>query len=168
LTEQFIAGTVGGPFGLKGFVKVRPLSGESDHLLKLHSVLVRQDGKERVLKIEESRLSFPAVLIKFAGVDSPEAAKTLSGAELLVDRQHASPLASDEFYVEDLKGLEVCSEDGEVLGHITDIVEGGGGELAELRLSGGAIKLVPFRKEFFSEISPEKGRLVLLNRWILA
>jgi 16S rRNA processing protein RimM len=158
---------VGGPFGLRGFVKVRPLSGEPDHLLKLQSVLVRQDGKERVLKIEESRPSFPAVLIKFAGIDSPEAAKALGGAELLVDREHASPLKPDEFYIEDLRGLTVLGEAGEILGHITDIVEGGGGELAELRLLSGAIKLVPFRKEFFSGIEPEKGRLTLLNQWIL-
>jgi 16S rRNA processing protein RimM len=168
LIERFVAGLVGPPFGLKGFVKIRPFSGEIDHLLTLRSVVIRQGDTERTLQIEESAAQFPALLIKFAGVDSPEAAKTLGGAELLVDREHASPLKPGEFYVEDLRGLAVAAADtGEILGCITDIIEGGGGDLAEIQLANGEKKLVPFRKEFFAEICPEKGRLKLLNRWIL-
>jgi 16S rRNA processing protein RimM len=172
MTEQFVAALIGAPFGLTGLVKVRPLSGEIDHLLALRSVAARQNGTERVLRIEQIIPQPPVVLMKFAGIDSPEAAKTLGGAELLVDRGQASPLRPGEFYVEDLKGLAVISgplegAGDEILGHITDIIEGGGGELAEIRLMDGQLKLVPFRREFFSGISPETGRVVLLNRWIL-
>jgi 16S rRNA processing protein RimM len=173
MIERFVVGLVGAPFGLKGFVKVRPLSGEIDHLLTLQSVLVRQNGTERVWKIEETAPALPAMVIKFAGIDSPEAAKALTGAELVTDREHASPLQSDEYYVEDLRGMEVLSEPdlahktGEILGHITDILEGGGGSLAEIRLPNGELKLVPFRNEFFADIDPEKGRTILLKRWIL-
>ena len=168
LTGQFVAAIVGPPFGLKGFVKVRSLSGEIDHLLRLESAVLRQDGRERALAIEEIIPLPPAVLVKFAGFDSPEAAKTLAGAELLVDRDAACPLAPGEFYIEDLKGLTVAAADsGQIIGHITGILEGGGGELAEILLAGGGTKLVPFRKEFFAEINPEKGQALLLNLWIL-
>jgi 16S rRNA processing protein RimM len=180
VTERFVIGLAGPPFGLKGFVKVRPFSGDIGHLLTLRSVVVRLAGKERIMQIEESSPAPAAVLMKFAGIDSPEAAKTLRGAELLVDRKQASPLGPGEFYVEDLRGLAVVDwEDGKTLGRITDIVEGGGGDLVEIRLSpqsenaekgeapGGELRLVPFRKEFFAEISIEKGRAALLNRWIL-
>jgi 16S rRNA processing protein RimM len=179
VTERFVIALAGAPFGLKGFVKVRPFSGDIEHLLTLQSVAVRQAGKERIMQIEESSPAAPAVLMKFAGIDSPEEAKTLAGAELLVDRKQASPLEAGEFYVEDLRGLAVVdSETGNILGHITDIVEGGGGDLAEIRLSpqgesgenkapDGELRLVPFRKEFFGEISLEKGRAALLKRWIL-
>ena len=168
MTEKFIAGLVGAPFGLKGFVKVRPFSGETEHLLKLQSVTVRQGEKERPLKIEESAVSGSLVLMRFSGMVSPEEAKTLAGAQLLVGREQASPLSPGEFYVEDLKGLAVLAEpDGETAGHITDIVEGGGGELVEIRLCKGELKLIPFRREFFSEIDPEKGSVTLKNVWIL-
>ena len=167
MIERFVAGLVGPPFGLKGFVKIRPFSGEIDHLLTLQSVVIRQGDQERTLQIEESAAQPSALLIKFAGVDSPEAAKILGGAELLVDREHASPLKPGEFYIEDLRGLAVAADTGETLGCITDIIEGGGGDLAEIQLANGEKKLVPFRKEFFAEICPEKGRLTLLNRWIL-
>jgi 16S rRNA processing protein RimM len=176
MTNRFVIGLIGAPFGLKGQVKVRSFSGEIEHLLKLESVVVRQAEKERTLRIEESVAQIPGVLIKFAGFDSPEAAKTLQGAELLVNREQAAPLEPGEFYVEDLRGLAVVAASsvpgGEVsdmkpVGHITDIIEGGNGELAEIKLTSGEVKLVPFRKEFFAEISPEKGRVVLINQWVL-
>jgi 16S rRNA processing protein RimM len=184
LTEKFIVALIGAPFGLKGQVKVRPLSGDIENLLKLQSVAVRQGETERILQIEESIPQSPVVLMRFAGYNTPEAAKALQGAELLADREHASPLQPGEFYIEDLRGLAVAAAPGEavaaageIIGHITDIIEGGGGELAEIRLlaentgkgvaAGGELKLVPFRQEFFAEISPEKGQVVLKNLWIL-
>ena len=168
LTDKFVIGIIGSPFGVKGFVKVRSLSGEIEHLLKLKTVTVSKDGKERLLKIKESRPSPPGVLMQFEGIDSPEAAKTLNGAQLISGRGQAAPLNDGEFYIEDLKGLPVLSGNDEIIGHVMDIIEGGGGELAEIKvLTTGLNHLVPFRNEFFSEIDPVKGRLVLHDLWIL-
>ena len=166
-TPFFIAGIVGAPFGLEGFVKVKPLSGEIDHLLKLKSATLRQDGKETVLAIEESAPNPPVLIIRFAGFNSPEAAKALAGAELIVSREDAAVLKPGEFYVEDLKGIEIFDEKAQMLGHINAIIEGGGGDLVEISLNNGKRKLVPFRKEFFSGIDLENRRVTLNNLWIL-
>jgi len=169
----FIAGIVGAPFGLEGFVKVKPLSGEIEHLLKLKSATLRQDEKERVLAVEESSPNGDAVIMRFAGFNSPEAAKALAGAELIVSREDAAALKPGEFYVEDLKGLAVIAppleadDNRQILGHINAIIEGGGGDLAEITLNNGKHRLVPFRKEFFSGIDLENRRVTLNNLWIL-
>jgi 16S rRNA processing protein RimM len=105
--------------------------------------------------------------MRFAGINSPEAAKALNGAQLLACREQAAPLDDGEFYIEDLKGLQVITEAGETIGCITDIIDGGGGELAEIKLTDGEKRLIPFRKEFFKEICPKKGKVVLQNLWIL-
>jgi len=187
MTEKFIIGLAGAPFGVKGFIKIHPLSGEIEHLLKLKSVAVRKDGKEQTLQIEESAPASPAVLMRFAGIDSPEKAKTLNGAQLVAGREQAAPLGEGEFYIEDLKGLAVYSqntnentsvipsssisaslrENLSIIGTITDIIEGGNGELAEIKLSNDEKKLVPFRNEFFPEINPQDGRVVMTNLWVL-
>ncbi|MDR1278308.1 MAG: ribosome maturation factor RimM [Treponema sp.] len=172
MTDRFVVGLIGAPFGLKGFVKVRSLSGETGHLLNLQSVILRQGNAEKTIDIEESASVPPQVIMKFAGINSPEAAKSLGGGELIVCREQASPLKPGEFYIEDLRGLAVVAADtaaggGEIVGHLTNIVEGGGGELAEIRLSTGEFKFVPFRKEFFAPIEPGAGRLILRERWIL-
>ena len=171
MTERFVTALAGPPFGLKGFVKIRPLSGECTHLFRLRSVVLRREGVERRYEVEETVSIPPLAAMKFAGIDSPEAAKTLTGAELLIDREEAAPLGAGEFYVEDLKGLEVAAafgdEPGEILGRITGVLEGGGGSLAEIRLNDGSLRLVPFRNEFFGDIDLERGRAELLVGWIL-
>jgi 16S rRNA processing protein RimM len=170
MTETFVAGLVGAPFGLAGFVKVRSLSGEIEHLLKLGSVSLRREGREELREIEGSLPAPPGpfVLVKFRGISSPEAAKTLNGAEILVKRGEAAPLKPGEFYIEDLKGLAVwAAPSGEILGTIADVIEGGGGSLAEIELDEGGRRLVPFRDEFFGEIDLTGRRVELLCRWIL-
>jgi 16S rRNA processing protein RimM len=168
-----VVALVGAPFGVKGFVKTKPLSGELDHLEQLETVVLRWEGRETLFYIEETLRVGPSLAVKFRGIDTPEAAKALSGAELLTGRDHAAPLGKDEYYVEDLRGIPVTDRAGAVLGHITDVLEGGGGQLIELRLPDGTLRLVPFRKEFFGEVdvdnaSIEKRRAVLLESWILA
>jgi 16S rRNA processing protein RimM len=168
LTERFVAALVGAPFGVKGFVKIKPLSGELGHFERLETATLRRLNNEEIYRIEEIRIIGGALAIKFRGIETPEAARALSGAELLVDREHAAPLGKDEYYVEDLRGLPVYNSGGERLGEIRDVLEGGNGQLIEALLPGGETRLIPFISEFFGEVDPEKRRVVLLKEWILA
>jgi 16S rRNA processing protein RimM len=158
---------VGPPFGLEGFVKVRPFSGETGHFSRLAKVTLRQNGKEKIWDIAEIVPQGDCLLMRFAGIDSPEAAAVLKGAEIIAGREYAAPLKEGEYYVEDLKGLKVVTGEGEPLGYINDVIEGGGGHLAEVKLLDGEFRLAPFRKEFFGDISFEDGSIVLLEPWIL-
>lgn len=169
LIERFIAAVVGPPFGLTGRVKIESASGEESHLLGLTKVTLRKGAAEQEFQIEEV-FSSP-LSIKFAGFDSPEAAKTLKGREILLPREAAAPLNAGEFYIEDLKGLKVYITTGgtdTVVGEFCDILEGGGGFLAEILLTESAQKrLVPFRDEFFGIVDPAAGTVELLKPWIL-
>jgi len=107
------------------------------------------------------------VLIRFAGINSPEEAAFLNGAEIIVPRENAASLKKEEYYVEDLKGLEVVDREGKTLGHILAVMEGGGGNLAEVKLLSGVERMAPFRKEFFGDVNLEEGKIVLLENWIL-
>jgi 16S rRNA processing protein RimM len=168
VTDRFVVGLVGAPFGLKGFVKVRSLSGETGHLAAVSEVTLRLDGREKKYVLEESVPGLPSILMKFAGINSPEEAAVLNGAEIIAGRDGAAPLKPGEFYIEDLRGLAVVAADNnEVLGRIAGVIEGGGGDLAEITLTSGEKKFVPFRGEFFGDIDLERGTAALLERWIL-
>ena len=106
--------------------------------------------------------------MRFKDIDTPEAAGTLKGAEIIAGREFASPLEEGEFYVEDLKGLEVVSPEGKILGQLTNVVEGGNGSLAEVLLPLGEKVLAPFRGEFFGKVDLKAGKIELLEPWILA
>ena len=158
---------MGPPFGLKGFVKVKPFSGETAHLSGLRSVILRQGEKEGTWEVEELVAQSGTLLLRFSGIKSPEDAAALKGAEIMVEREYAAPLKEGEYYVEDLKSLEVVTRTGESMGRIADVVEGGGGDLLEIMLTLGETRLAPFRKEFFGDVNLEEGKITLLEPWIL-
>lgn len=169
MTERFITGIIGQPFGVKGYVKVRLPSGDSSHFEQLDQVTVRFGSQEKNLIIEAIGNGPTSFIVKFKGYDSPEAAKVLQGGEILVDRTKAAPLDEDEYYIEDLRGLAVHLglASGPKVGTVTDVVEGGGGQLMEIETAHNERRLIPFRNEFIGDIDIRGGTVVLKEGWIL-
>ena len=138
-------GFVRGSHGLTGEVRIESASGRYDHIAVLKEVALVQKGIS-------AKYAGNVLYMKFAGVDSPEAAKKLNGAALQTSRENACPLKEGEWYVEDLKkcslvyfgeenglGNDVAPTDDirsrSVVGSITDVLEGGASELLEVLLS---------------------------------
>jgi len=177
----FVTALVGDSFGLEGFVKLNSLSGETEHLLRLKSALLLkgtgesngETGTRRT--IEEAALRGDgAVLVRFSGVETCEEAKKLRGMKVLVEREFAAPLSDGEYYIEDLKGLSIIcgnkaghGEKPETVGIIEDIVEGGGGFLAQVKLNSSKTCFIPFRNEFLGAIDHKKQTIALLAPWII-
>lgn len=152
--------------GLRGFLKVESYSGETEHFTRLRSVELRDGVRERSFSVEAVRIASGTVLMKLRGLETPEAARALSGWELVVARDKAAPLGNDEYYLSDLCRCEVVKE-GRVLGRVRSVCEGGGGDLLEVEVPSGKRYFVPFRSEFVGEVDVE-GRIVELEAdWLL-
>ena len=145
-------GFVRGSHGLTGEVRIESASGRYEHIAVLKEVTLVQKGISAKYAVENARVAGNVLYMKFAGVDSPEAAKKLNGAALQTSRENACPLKEGEWYVEDLKkcslvyfgeenglGNDVAPTDDirsrSVVGSITDVLEGGASELLEVLLS---------------------------------
>ena len=172
--EWLITGKVRGSFGLEGFLKVESASGEYEHFLKLKEIRLRlprthaeESAGEVPYQVEKCTVRTTDALLKLRGVDSPEAAKKLHGAEVLVPRDMACPLEKGEFYINDLCN-SVLVYKGNTVGTITDVVEGGGGFLLELsEAATGRAVYIPFRSEFIGKINVHAKQVELMHRWIL-
>lgn len=145
-------GFVRGSHGLTGEVRIESASGRYDHIAVLKEVTLVQKGISAKYAVKNAHVAGNVLYVKFAGVDSPEAAKKLNGAALQTSRENACPLKEGEWYVEDLKkcslvyfgeenglGNDVAPTDDirsrSVVGSITDVLEGGASELLEVLLS---------------------------------
>ena len=167
--DELVTAFVRRPHGVKGFVRLESASGETEHIEALSSVylrLAKEGGSVFECQIEETAGSPAAFLVKFAGIDTPEEAARLAGAEVLVPRDKACPLAEGEFYVADLCQCVLVHE-GEPVGGIKDVTEGGGGFLLEIELNCGGVRLVPFRNEFVGEVDIAKKTVELIHAWVL-
>lgn len=193
-------GFVRGSHGLTGEVRIESASGRYEHIAVLKEVTLVQKGISAKYAVENTRVAGNVLYMKFAGVDSPEAAKKLNGAALQTSRENACPLKEGEWYVEDLKkcslvyfgeenglGNDVVPTDDirsrSVVGSITDVLEGGAGELLEVLLSEDCdvlkeeVKLntnkkprtvyVPFNETHVGKVDIPNKSVQLMHLWIL-
>lgn len=183
--DTLVVGFIRGSHGLEGKVKVESTSGEVKHFFNLTEVTLRKEGTETLCKVESVEGSAASLVIKFSGINSVEAASKYRGAEIVVPRSKACPLNKDEFYVEDLKqctliyksdgkdGLNTEDDSAINAGIVTDVLEGGNGDLLEVTVSeslGDSFQksaLIPFKKEFIGRIDVNKKTIELLHLWIL-
>jgi 16S rRNA processing protein RimM len=168
LTEdnELSIGTVKAAFGVEGFLAVSSHSGEFGHFKGLTGVTLLLGGKRRAAVIEATRVTGKGILVRFKGLDTPETARSLVGAEILVPRSAAAPLAAGQCYVVDLIGGSLYFE-GKEVAKILSVVEGGQYDLFESELPGGRVVLVPYSKEFIGDVDLSGRRVELLCDWIL-
>jgi len=121
---------------------------------------------EKALRVETTRWSGDNLLMKFVGVDSPEAAKLLADFELWVPRDQAAPLEEGEVYLADLVGCALVfagEAKGKVLGHL----EGAATVLLEVEKTDGTKCVVPFQEIYLGKIDLTGRTIDLKVDWIL-
>ena len=172
--DWLITGRVRGTFGLEGFIKIESCSGEYEHFLNLKEIKLQLPSKgtetqppELFYQVEECVVRNADALLKLRGINSPEAAKKLRGADILVPRDMACPLERGEFYINDLCNSDLVYK-GNSVGTIADVVEGGGGLLLEVsEAATGRTVYIPFRSQFIGKINIPAKQVELMHRWIL-
>ncbi len=166
MTEQIAIGTVRTTHGVRGYLKVKSFSGETEHLFKLERVFLKKGNSSRSFEVEAVKPNGNQVLLKLKGIDTPEEGKLFSNWEIWVPREMGASLDEDEFYHADLYGCHLILE-GRKVGVVRSIIEGGGGELLEIEMDNGENKMVPFSAVFIGPIDIEKKEIELLEGWIL-
>jgi 16S rRNA processing protein RimM len=162
--DRLAVGRIGGAHGLSGALKVRSLSGQTSHFFGFQQVFVQREGRFEAYRVERVEPYKDGVLLKLAGVDSPEQGAVLRGREIWVEREQASSLGEGEYYLADLCRCRVYQGGGE-LGRVVSVCEGGNGELLEVERPSGERLIVPFSAHFVGEVDVEKGSICLTEEF---
>lgn len=113
-----------------------------------------------LLTIQQARWHQGRLLVRFEGVTDRDAAEQLRGVRLQVEiADDAPPPDDDEFFDHQLVGLRVYTDDGDVVGEVTEIIHAPGQDLLVVGRSGGGEVLVPFVGEIVSDVDLTGGRV---------
>ena len=150
--------------GLKGELRINPASEFPERFTEPGTRWLKARGKApKQIELKSGRqLPGKSVfVVRFAGVESCEAAEELVGQTLMVPADNRPELEDGEFHLLDLLGLEArLSFDGSVIGTVSDLISGGN-ELLEIKNDEGALYLIPFVKEIVPEINLDEGWLAI-------
>ena len=160
--EQLLqVGVISSTHGVRGEVKVFPTTDDVKRFKKLKKVIL-DTGKEQLpLEIEGVKFFKQFVILKFRGIDNINDIEKYKGKRLLVDREHAVKLKKDEYFIADMIGMDVFTEEGELFGALKDVMETGANDVYVIEMTDGKEVLVPAIKQCILDVDIENRKMVI-------
>lgn len=160
MLEYLSIGQIINTHGLRGAVKVYPLTDDISRFEKLKEVYVEENDGIVKYKVESVKFLSSTVSVKLKGVDSEEAANKLRGSYIKVDRKSAVKLPKDTYFICDLIDLEVYDEKGLLIGTVKDVLQTGSNDVYVIQSSGKDI-LIPALKDIVKKIDLENKKILV-------
>lgn len=160
--EQYLqVGVISSTHGLRGEVKVFPTTDTAERFKILKKVTL-DTGKEKLnWEIQSVRFFKQFVIVKFKGIDNINDVEKYKGKSLFVAREDAVELEEDEYYIGDLIGMDVYTEDGEKFGVLKDVMETGANEVYIIDSEKHGEVLLPAIHDCVLEIDVEEKRMTV-------
>lgn len=160
--EDFLQiGVISSTHGIKGEVKVFPTTDDVNRFKKLKEVYL-DTGKEKLTLHPESVKFFKQfVILKFKEYSNINDVEQFRQKSLLVDRQNAVKLRKDEYFIADLIGLKVVTDEEETLGVLKDILQTGANDVYIVETEDGKEVLLPAIKECVLKVDVEAGEVLV-------
>lgn len=160
MEDFFRVGVIANTHGIKGEVKVFPTTDDSERYRWLKQVFL-DTGREKIeLEVQSVRFFKNLVIVKFKGIDNINDIEKYKGKDLLVSRENAVPLEEDEYYIADIIGAEVFTEDGALFGILKDVMETGA-NLVYVVMHEGKEVLLPAIPDCVRDINVEEKKVTV-------
>ena len=119
-------------------------------------------GREHLpLEIEGVKFFKQFVILKFKGIDNINDIEKYKGKSLFVDREHAVRLRKDEYFIADMIGMQVFTEDDKEFGKLKDVLETGANDVYIIdSLEHGEV-LIPAIKQCVLNVDIESGKMMI-------
>ncbi|MCD8124902.1 MAG: ribosome maturation factor RimM [Lachnospiraceae bacterium] len=159
--EQFFqVGIYTNTHGVRGEIKVFPTTDDPRRFRRLKQVILRTPKQDMALEIESVRFSKQMVLLKFKGIDNINDIERYKGSGLFVPREQAVPLKKDEYYIADLIGITVFTDEGQELGTLSEVLQTGANDVYVVQ-TGERELLLPAIADCVQSVDVEAGRMVV-------
>ena len=150
-------GRILGPHGLRGLLRVLPLTDVPDRHQTLKRVLVRTVRTERTFDITSiTRAGRGLWLVRLEGIDDRTAAESLREGEMFIREDELPPLPEDRYYVHQIVGLKVVTVDGRELGPVTEVLPTGANDVYATPAG-----LLPATAEVIKQIDLQAGTMLV-------
>lgn len=157
--EQMLrVGVITSTHGVRGEVKVFPTTDDAKRFKTLKKVIL--DGREPLeLSIEQVKFFKNMVILKFKGYDNINDVEMFRKKSLYVTRENAVKLKKNEYFIADLIGLKMISDEGEDLGELTDVLQTGANDVYVISKEGADDILLPAIKDCVKQVDIEGGTM---------
>ena len=160
--EQLLqVGVISSTHGVRGEVKVFPTTDDPERFLDLEYVFLDTGREKKKLTIQSVKFFKQFVILKFKGINNINDIERYKRCPLLVDRENAVELEEDEYFIADMIGMNVLTEDGEIFGTLKDVIETGANDVYIINSKKHGEVLIPAIKECILDVNVKEGRMLV-------
>ncbi|MEW6133950.1 MAG: ribosome maturation factor RimM [Pseudomonadota bacterium] len=154
-------GRINAPFGVKGWIKIKPFTETLDALLDYPVWQIGKGEQWRKMDVEDAALHGDFIVAKLSGCNDRDAAFALRGQEIAVDREELPDTEEGEYYWEDLIGLAVVNRQGAELGKVASLMETGAHDVLVVKggMEIGKEILIPFVGAYVLNVDLAQGTI---------
>lgn len=155
--EYIQIGKISSIHGVKGEVKVVPLTDDIKRFDELKSVLIGIDKeKYDIFKVNYSKNQ---VIIKFKNIDCVKDAEKLLGKFLSINIKDAKK-EKNAYFLFEIIGLEAFDTKGNKIGKISNVLQSGRNDIYVVK-DGEKENLIPAIKEFVKKIDLKENKIII-------
>jgi 16S rRNA processing protein RimM len=155
--EKFIMARIIGPYGVKGWIKIQPFTGDIHQLLNKKEWLIGDEKSTISYPIETTKIHGNNIVAKLLNVDDRDVAFGLKNKTILVPKHELPALEKGEYYWNDLIGHEVVNQQKEHLGIVQTFMETGANDV--LVVKGEKEYLIPFISHVIMNVDMAKKEI---------
>lgn len=148
-------------FGIKGQVKVVPFTDDITQFDTLKQIYIEKRKNLELFEIEKSNYHKNMIILKLKGIDTPEQAESLRNCYIKINRKDARKLPEGTYFIVDLIGLDVYTDEEKLLGTLEDIYNAGSSDIYVVRTSEGKQILLPAIKDVIKKVDIENKKVIV-------
>ncbi len=162
MTEDLRVGVIIKAHGIKGEVKVYPTTDSPFRFDDITHVKIKQQGKTAGdFEVAGVKYFKGIVILDLEGIDTMDEAEKLKGAELYIPREEGAELAEGEYYIADIIGMDVVTDEGAMLGTVKDVLETGANDVYVIGRPEGKDVLIPAIRQCILDTDIENNRMTV-------
>ena len=161
MEKQLQVGVISSTHGVRGEVKVFPTTDDVTRFRQLKKVYLDTGREMLPLEIQNVKFFKQFAILKFKGIDNINDIEKYRGKSLMIDREDAVDLDEDEYFIADMIGMKVCTEDGSEFGTLKDVMETGANDVYIIdSLEHGEV-LIPAIRECNLDVDLDEDRTTI-------
>ena len=161
MEKQLQGGVISSTHGVRGEVKVFPTTDDVTRFRQLKKVYLDTGREMLPLEIQNVKFFKQFAILKFKGIDNINDIEKYKGKSLMIDREDAVDLDEDEYFIADMIGMKVFTEDGSEFGTLKEVMETGANDVYIIDSPEHGEVLIPAIKECILDVDMEEERMTI-------
>lgn len=150
--KRLLVGKINGLFGVKGFVKVFSYTKPRKNIVSFKTWYLEQNGDYQKIKVLSGREQSKTVVALLENCNTPEIASKFLGKNIYIDKSQLPETKKDEYYWDDLIGLDVIDQNKQNIGKVSSLIETGANDVLVVKCKKVEI-LIPYIDPFIVDVS---------------